>query len=102
MKRIRLILGVTAFLLAFVAGTGAALLQTRPEQRTTRPERGFELDVIVDGRPLSEYYSRGRTYVEAIQGAEYELRLRNNSADRVAVALSVDGLNTIDARHTSA
>jgi hypothetical protein len=51
---------------------------------------------------LNEYYSRGRTYVDAIQGAEYELRLRNNSADRVAVALSVDGLNTIDARHTSA
>src|SRR5678815_4954472 len=96
MKRIRLILGVTAFLLTFVMGTGAAV------QRTTRPERGFELDVLVDGRPLNEYYSRGRTYVEALQGTEYELRLRNNSADRVAVALSVDGLNTIDARHTSA
>jgi len=93
MKRIMLILGVTAFLFACVVGTA---------QRTTRPERGFELDVIVDGQPLSEYYSRGRTYVEAIQGAEYELRLRNNSADRVAVALSVDGLNTIDAKHTSA
>ena len=96
MKRIRLILGVTAFLLAAVMGTGAAV------QRTTRPERGFELDVLVDGRPLNEYYSRGRTYVEALQGAEYELRLRNNSADRMAVALSVDCLNTIDARHTSA
>ena len=96
MKRIRLILGVTALLLVVVMGTGAAV------QRTTRPERGFELDVLVDGRPLNEYYSRGRTYVEALQGAEYELRLRNNSADRVAVALSVDGLNTIDARQTSA
>jgi hypothetical protein len=102
MKRIRLILGVTAFLLALVAGTGTAILQKRPVERTTRPYQGFELDVIVDGRPLDEYYSRGRTYVEAIHGAEYELRLRNNSADRVAVALSVDGLNTIDARHTSA
>ena len=28
--------------------------------------------------------------------------MRNDSSDRVAVALSVDGLNTIDARHTSA
>jgi hypothetical protein len=51
---------------------------------------------------LTEYYARGRTYIEALQGAEYELRVRNNSAERVAVALSVDGLNTIDARHTSA
>ena len=102
MKRIRLILAVTAFLLALALGTGAAMLQKRPIERTTRPYPNFELDVLVDGRPLDEYYSRGRTYVEAIQGAEYELRLRNNSADRVAVALSVDGLNTIDARHTSA
>src|ERR1044072_7453294 len=102
MKRIRLILGVTVFLLTFVMGTGAAILQNPPVQRTTRPERSFDLDVIVDGRPLDEYYSRGRTYVEALQGAEYEIRVRNDSSDRVAVALSVDGLNTIDARHTSA
>jgi len=58
--------------------------------------------VLVNGRSLAEYYARGRTYVEALRGAEYELRLRNPSPDRVAVALSVDGLNTIDARHTSA
>jgi hypothetical protein len=60
------------------------------------------MEVLVNGRHVTEYFARGRTYVEAIQGAEYELRLRNSSPDRVAVALSVDGLNTIDARHTSA
>jgi hypothetical protein len=64
--------------------------------------QNFEVDVLVNGRPLAEYYARGRTYIEALLGAEYELRLRNPSGDRVAVALSVDGLNTIDARHTSA
>jgi hypothetical protein len=66
------------------------------------PYPTFELEVLVDGRPLTEYRSHGRTYVEAERGAEYELRLRNSSADRVAVALSVDGLNTIDALQTSA
>ncbi len=64
--------------------------------------RGFDLEVLVDGRPVAEYYARGRTYVEALNGAEYELRIRNPYPERVAVALSVDGLNTIDARHTSA
>lgn len=102
MKRIRLILGVTAFLLALALGTGAAILQNRPSERVVKPYSNFELDVVVNGRPLPEYYARGRTYIEALHGAEYELRVRNNSADRVAVALSVDGLNTIDARHTSA
>jgi hypothetical protein len=62
----------------------------------------FQLNVIVEGQRLPEYSARGRTYVEALQGAEYELRLTNPYPERVAVALAVDGLNTIDARHTSA
>jgi len=86
---------------ALVLGLGTAVQQDSPE-RTTRSYPNFQLEVLVNGRPLTEYYARGRTYVEALQGAEYELRLRNDSSDRVAVALSVDGLNTIDARHTSA
>ena len=114
MNRIRLLLGCIAFLLALLLGTGTALLlrqasaavvQNSTTERNAKVSRyypNFELDVLVNGRPLAEYYARGRTYVEALQGAEYELRLRNSSPDRVAVALSVDGLNTIDARHTSA
>lgn len=65
-------------------------------------ENGFEVEVLVDGRPLAEYASRGRRYIEALENAEYEVRIHNPLGTRVAVALSVDGLNTIDARHTSA
>lgn len=63
---------------------------------------GFQVDVLVNGRPLQEYHARGKVYVEALPAAEYELRVRNPLPYRVAVALSVDGLNTIDARRTSA
>ena len=98
MHRFELVLSLAVILVTTAFGIGTQ----RQTDRLTKPYQNFELDVIVDGRPLNEYYSRGRTYVEALQGAEYELRLRNNSPDRVAVALSVDGLNTIDARHTSA
>ncbi|MGB7923787.1 MAG: hypothetical protein WCF57_11135 [Pyrinomonadaceae bacterium] len=65
-------------------------------------EGGFEVEVWVEGRPLEEYVARGRRYVEALEGAEYELHVRNPLGERVAVALSVDGLNTIDARRTTA
>ena len=111
MNRNRLVLSLAAFLVTILLGTGtffllrhanAAAVPIPPQDRLTKSYPNFELDVVVNGRPLQEYYARGRTYVEALQGAEYELRLRNNSSDRVAVALSVDGLNTIDARHTSA
>jgi hypothetical protein len=63
---------------------------------------GFTVDVLIDGRPLTEYAARGRRYVEALAGAEYEVRVHNPTGARVAVALSVDGLSSIDARHTSA
>src|SRR5881227_4176087 len=65
-------------------------------------ENGFSVEVLVDGRPVPEYAGRGRRYVEALENAEYELRIHNPLGTRVAVALAVDGLNSIDARHTSA
>jgi hypothetical protein len=65
-------------------------------------DRGFEMAILVDGRTLDEYNARGKSYVEALAGREYEIRIRNPLSYRVAVALSVDGLNTIDAQHTTA
>jgi hypothetical protein len=75
--------------LALVATPGSAANQ-----------RGAELNVLVDGYPRPEYVGRGTVYVEALKGREYSLEIRNPYPYRVAVALSVDGLNTIDARHT--
>jgi len=83
----------------------ATKAQSSQGERDTRwypqPQR-FDVEILINGRPLSEYFVRGRTYIEALPGAEYEIRVTNPGPDRVAVALSVDGLNTIDARHTSA
>ena len=58
--------------------------------------------VVVDGAERPEYAARGTTYVEALRGRDYTLRITNPTPYRVAVALSVDGLNTIDAKHTDA
>jgi hypothetical protein len=61
-----------------------------------------DVDILVDGAPQPRYAHDGRWYIEARKGREYAIRLRNPFASRVAVALSVDGLNTIDARETTA
>jgi hypothetical protein len=61
-----------------------------------------DVDIIVDGARQPPYAHEGRWYVEARKGREYAIRLRNPYAVRMAVALSVDGLNTIDARETTA
>ena len=60
------------------------------------------VDILVDGVAQPRFAHGGRWYVEARKGREYAIRLRNPYAVRVAVALSVDGLNTIDARETTA
>lgn len=60
------------------------------------------MEILVNGAPLEEYRARGKTYVEALPGREYSIRLRNLTAERLGVALSVDGLNSIDARATGA
>ncbi len=60
------------------------------------------IEVLVDGKPLTEYPARGTTYIEALRGREYALRLTNLIDRRIAVALAVDGLNSIDAKTTPA
>src|SRR5258708_16172673 len=62
----------------------------------------YTLEVLGDGRQVAELYGKARRYVEASPGREYSLRLTNNSGRRVAIAVSVDGLNSIDAKTTTA
>ena len=62
----------------------------------------FSMEILVDGKALSVHPYQGKTYVEALRGREYTVRLRNHTGRRVAIALSVDGLNSIDAKTTTA
>lgn len=71
-----------------------------PAQALT--ETALSLEILVNGQPLRELAARNSTYVEAVKNAEYSLRLRNRTDRRMAVALAVDGLNTIDAKTGSA
>lgn len=64
--------------------------------------RGFSLEVLLDGSVRPEYRARGAVYVEAVRDRPYVLRITNPLPVRVAVALSVDGLNSIDASHSDA
>ncbi len=89
--------------LTILIGTLFALAAAATSSTATAASSGpYRMEVLVDGMPAAEYTHRGKIYVEAWQGREYAIRLSNHTGNRVAVALSVDGLNTIDARHTTA
>ena len=81
--------------LAIVTGPTADISAHAPLHTAT-------VEILVGGVPQQRYPHNGRSYVEALKGKEYAIRLRNPYGVRVAVALSVDGLNTLDARETSA
>jgi hypothetical protein len=89
---------------AYLMAAGLALAANPRAVMSASPVRhsALDLEILVDGVPEPRYSHDGRWYVEARKGREYAIRLRNLHAVRVAVALSVDGLNTIDARETTA
>jgi len=64
-------------------------------------DSGFRMSVEVGGQTRPEYQRRGAVYVEALRDSEYAIRISNPLPCRVAVALAVDGLNTIDAKRST-
>jgi len=89
-----------AYLIVATLALAAAPPAAMSASPTPRPVQA--VDILVDGAPQPQFAHGGRWYVEARKGREYAIRLRNPYPVRVAVALSVDGLNTIDARETTA
>jgi hypothetical protein len=103
------VLTSTALLFTFGSSGPAGTVQARvapeienAEPITPEPQAMFDVSVLVNGYPIQEYSARGCSYVEAREGQEYSIRIRNPLGVRVAVALSVDGLNSIDARRSRA
>lgn len=54
-----------------------------------------DLHVCVNDNKVAEYLHEGRCYVEAKEGTEYSIRVRNNNPFRVKIVLSVDGVCAI-------
>ncbi len=79
-----------------------ALALSIPASAAATERGGVSMEVQLDGRAMTEYRSGSRSYVEAKKARNYTIVLRNSTSGRVAVALAVDGLNSIDAKHTAA
>ena len=62
----------------------------------------FESCVIADHwRSFPEARKHGRPYLQVQEGTEYSIVIKNPLPVRVAVAVAIDGLNTIDGRRTT-
>ena len=56
----------------------------------------YDLNILVNGNRCRQYLHNGRTFIEAKEGSEYAIELKNNSWEKILAVLSVDGLNIID------
>ena len=58
----------------------------------------YELSVVVNSRPVTEYVHQGLVFVEGRANSSYELQIKNNSYERIMAIPSVDGLGVIDGK----
>ncbi len=56
----------------------------------------YEIEVLVNGKPVKEYPHQDKTYVEGRAKTEFTLKLRNNSSERVVMVPSIDGVSVMD------
>ena len=53
------------------------------------------LQVCVNGKPVKQYRHQGKVFIEARDGTEYTLRIRNNSFLRRLAVTTIDGINAV-------
>lgn len=58
----------------------------------------IELEVLIKGRPISEYPHNGQVYVEGRDKSEFSLRVTNHTGSRIEAVISVDGLSVVDGK----
>jgi hypothetical protein len=88
--------------LACLAVTGLALAAAPQTTTSASVYPTPNVEILVGGSPLRQYPYQGRCTVEALKAGSTPFVCAIPYGVRVAIALSVDGLNTIDARQTSA
>lgn len=65
-------------------------------------KNNYEVDILINGRPVKEYKHDGNLYIEGRKGSRFSLRIRNNGFDEILAVPSIDGLSVMDGKPCSA
>lgn len=55
----------------------------------------YEVDIIVNDKPIRQFPHNGKIFVEAKDNCEYSIRIKNNTWQRILACCSVDGLDIL-------
>ncbi len=58
----------------------------------------YEINVLVNGNRCRQYPHNGKLFVEAKQGSEYSIEIKNNTWQRILAVSSVDGLDVLSGK----
>lgn len=56
----------------------------------------YDIHILVNGSRCKQYHHNGRTFIEAKEGSEYVIEVKNNTWKRIMACVSVDGLNILN------
>jgi hypothetical protein len=62
---------------------------------------GIEMTVHINGRSVKEYTHQGMSFIEARDGTNYTIKLKNNLGQRAMVVVSVDGLDVVSGKNAA-
>ena len=58
----------------------------------------YDISILVNGSRCKQYFHEGKTFVEAKDGSEYTIEIKNNTWRRVLAVCSVDGLDILNGK----
>jgi len=61
-------------------------------------KENIELNIIINGKTITEYHHEGHTYVEGRSGSKFEIEISNNNGFDIEAIVSVDGLSITDGK----
>lgn len=57
-----------------------------------------DVDILVNGKPVKKYSHQGKIFIEAKEGSEYSVRVKNGTQNQLLAIAAVDGINVLDGK----
>lgn len=55
----------------------------------------YDINILVNGNRCKQYFHEGKIFIEAKDGSEYTIEIKNNTWSRILAVCSVDGLDIL-------
>jgi hypothetical protein len=58
----------------------------------------YDINILVNGNRCKQYHHDGKIFIEAKEGSEYSIEIKNNTWKRILAVCSVDGLDILNGK----